>query len=92
MICYKYNTHIRNIVIFNFNKLVSVLDIDANTPESYDYKDSKCIYPSASHVVNGKLKTMGSRIRTVDSKGPKYGLPTYIDFNRCMQELHLVLH
>lgn len=33
MICYKYNKPIRNI-IFNFNKLVSDLDIHANTPDS----------------------------------------------------------
>ena len=31
--CYKYNKPIRNTV-FNFNKLVSDLDIHANTPES----------------------------------------------------------
>ena len=33
IICYKYNKLIRNTV-FNFNKLVSDLDIHANTPES----------------------------------------------------------
>ena len=33
IICYKYNKPIRN-TIFNFNKLVSDLDIHANTPES----------------------------------------------------------
>ena len=33
IICYKYNKPIRNI-IFNFNKLVSDLDIDAYTPDS----------------------------------------------------------
>ena len=33
LICYKYNKPIRNTV-FNFNKLVSDLDIHANTPES----------------------------------------------------------
>ena len=32
IICYKYNKPIRNTV-FNFNKLVSDLDIHANTPE-----------------------------------------------------------
>ena len=32
IICYKYNKPIR--VVFNFNKLVSDLDIHANTPES----------------------------------------------------------
>ena len=39
IICYKYNKPIRNTV-FNFNKLVSDLDIHANTPESWDCKDS----------------------------------------------------
>ena len=33
IICYKYNKPIRN-TIFNFNKLVSDLDIHANTPKS----------------------------------------------------------
>ena len=33
IICYKYNKPIKNTV-FNFNKLVSDLDIHANTPES----------------------------------------------------------
>ena len=33
IICYKYNKPIRNTV-FTFNKLVSDLDIHANTPES----------------------------------------------------------
>ena len=33
MICYKYDKPIRN-TIFNFNKLVSELDIHANSPES----------------------------------------------------------
>ena len=33
VICYMYNKPIRNI-IFNFTKLVSDLDIDANTPDS----------------------------------------------------------
>ena len=33
IICYKYNKSIRS-TIFNFNKIVSDLDIDANTPDS----------------------------------------------------------
>ena len=33
VICYKYNKPIKNI-IFNFNKLMSDLDIDANTHDS----------------------------------------------------------
>ena len=33
IICYKYNKPVRSIV-FNYNKLVSDLDIDTNTPQS----------------------------------------------------------
>ena len=33
IICYKYNKPIRSI-IFNFNKLVSDLDIDTSTPDT----------------------------------------------------------
>ena len=33
IICYKYNKPIRNTIV-NFNKLVSDLDIHANTPKS----------------------------------------------------------
>ena len=40
IICYKYNKCIRS-TIFNFNKLVSDLDIDANTPDSWDCTESK---------------------------------------------------
>ena len=33
IICYKYNKPIRS-TIFNFNKIVTDLDIDSNTPAS----------------------------------------------------------
>ena len=49
IICYKYNKPIRH-TIFNFNKLVSDLDFNTNTPSSRDCKDSKFIYPSVGHV------------------------------------------
>ena len=59
-ICYKY----KNInIIFHFNKLVSDIDIDANTPDSWESKYSKFIYPSVGHVVTGNLKIIpASRI------------------------------
>ena len=52
IICYKYNKPIRNM-IFTLTKLVSDLDIYANTPNSRVCKDSKFIYPSADHVITG---------------------------------------
>ena len=62
---------IRNTV-FNFNKLVSDLDIHANTPESWDCKDSKFMYPAAGHIMTGNLKIISdSRICYIVSNGPK---------------------
>ena len=52
--CYKYNKPIRNTV-FNFTKLVSDIDIHANTRESWDCKDIKFIYPAAGHIITGNL-------------------------------------
>ena len=72
IICYKYNKPIRN-TIFNFNKLVSDLDIHA----------------PAEHIVTGNLKIISdSRIRKIVSKGPKYRfLPSYINFDKCREEI-----
>ena len=55
IICYKYDKPIRDI-IFNFNKLVSDLDIHANTLKFGDCKDSKYVYQPAGHIVTGNLK------------------------------------
>ena len=89
---YKYNKLIRH-TIFNFNKLVSDLDIHANTPSSRNCKDSKFIYPSACHVITGSLKIIpSSRIRNIVSKGPKYRYPSQIDFNRCREEIAYALN
>ena len=63
IICYKYNKQMRNILI-KFSKLVSDFDIDANTPDSRECKDSNFFYPSAGHVVTGNLKIIpNSKIR-----------------------------
>ena len=92
IICYKYNKPIRNI-IFNFNKLVSDLDIDAYNPDSRECKDSKFIYPSAGQVVTGKLKIIPDfRIRNMVSKGSKYRFPSHIVFNRCREEIASALN
>ena len=56
-------------MIFNVNKLVSDLNIYANTPYSRECKDSKFIYPSAGHVITGNLKIIpDSRIRHIVSR------------------------
>ena len=77
-----YNT------LLNFNKLVSDLDIETNSPDSWDCKDSKFCYQPAGHIVTGNLKIItDSRIRSVISKGPKYRFPAHIDFNKCPETI-----
>ena len=90
--CNKYNKPIRNTV-FNFNKLVSDLDIHANTPESCDCKDSKFIYLAAGHIMTGNLKIISdSRIRYIVSKDPKYRFPSRIDLKKCKEEIASALN
>ena len=92
IICCKYNKPIRNTV-FNFNKLVSDLDIHPNTHESRDCKDCELIYPAAGHIMTGKLKIISdSRIRYIVSKGPKYRFPSRIDFKKCREEIASALN
>ena len=51
------------------------------------------VVPSAGHVITGNLKIIpDSRIRIIVSKGPKYRLPSQIDFNRCREEIASALN
>ena len=87
VICYKYNKPIRGAT-FNFNKLVSDLDIETYTPDSSDSKDSKYVYPAAGHVITGNLKIISdSRIRSIVAKGPKNRFPVQIDFQKCREKI-----
>ena len=87
IICYKYNKPIRS-TIFNFNKIVNDLDIDSNTPASWDFKNSNYLYPSAGHVITGNLNVIpDARVRNIISKGPKYRFPSNIDFSKCRREI-----
>ena len=46
MICYKYHKPIRSTV-FNYNKLVTELDIENSIPDSSNCTDSKFCYQPA---------------------------------------------
>ena len=60
-------------IIFDFNKRVSDLDIDANTPDSQECKDSKFIYPILEFVI-------------LILNDPKCRFPIHIEFERCREE------
>ena len=86
----KYNKPIRS-TIFNFNKIVTDIDKDSNTPDSWDSQNSKYLYPSAGHVIKSNLNVIpDARVRNIISKGPKYKFPFNIDFlNVVERSLHL---
>ena len=52
--CYKYKKPIRS-TIFNFDTIVTYINIDSNTPDSRDCQNSNYLYPPADHVITGNL-------------------------------------
>ena len=56
-------------------------------------KNSKFCYEPAGHIITGNLKIISdSRIRSLISKGPKYRLPSQINFNKCIEEIAVALN
>ena len=53
----KYNKPIRT-AIFNFNKIVTDINIDSNTPDCLDCQTSNYSYPSAGHVIASNLNVI----------------------------------
>ena len=46
------------------------------------------LYPSAGHVITGSLNVVpDAKVRNIISKGPKYRLPSNIDFSKCRREI-----
>ena len=72
IIYYKYKKPIRS-TMFNFNKIVTGITIDSNTPDSWDSHNYNYLYPSAGHVLTGNLNVIpDARVRNIIFKGPKY--------------------
>ena len=87
IICYKYNKPVRSM-IFNYNKIVADLHIDDNTPDSCECATSKYCYNPAGHIITGNFDIIkDKRLRTLLSKGPKYRLPSLIDFDVCKTQI-----
>ena len=83
IICYKYNKPTRN-TIFNYNKIVADLNIDSSVPDSCDCSTSEFCYQPAGHVITGNFDIIkDKRLRNLLKKGPKYRIPSLIDFNSC---------
>ena len=83
LICYQYKKPIRNIV-FNYNKVTSDPDVLSSTQSSCSCADSRFLYPPAGHVVTGDLDCIPDKgLRSLFKKGPKYRLPSRVDFTKC---------
>ena len=82
LICYQYKKPIRNI-IFNYNQVTSDPDVLNSIQSSWSCPDSPFLYPPAGHVVTGDLNCINDkRLRSLFKKGPKYKLPSRIDFTK----------
>ena len=83
LICYQYKKPIRNI-IFNYNQVTSDPDVQSSIQSSCSCADSPFLYPPAGHVVTGDLACIPDKgLRSLFKKGPKYRLPSRIDFTKC---------
>ena len=90
-ICYKYYKPIRSS-IFNFNKILTDINIYSNTPDFCNCQNSNYLYSPARHVITGNLNDIpDSRVRYIISKGPKYRFPSNIDYPKCRVERSLLL-
>ena len=86
-IVFKYNKPNRS-AIFNFNNLVSDLDIETCTLSPETVRTLKYVYPAAGHVFTDNLKIISdSRIRSIMAKGPKYRFSAKIDFPKCREKI-----
>ena len=89
--CYKYNKPIRS-TLFNFDKIVTDINIYSNTPDSCDCQNCNYLYPPAGHVITGNLYVIpDARVRKIISKGPNYRFPSNIDFPKCRRVMHSVI-
>ena len=83
LICYQYKSPIRNI-IFNYNQVTSDPDVLSSIQPSWSCADSPFLYPPAGHVFTGDLTCIPDKgLRSLFKKGPKYRLPSRIDFTKC---------
>ena len=83
LICYQYKSPIRNI-IFNYNQVTSDPDVLSSIQPSWSCADSPFLYPPAGHVVTGDLTCIPDKgLRSLFKKGPKYRLPSRVDFTKC---------
>ena len=88
IISYSYTNPIRSS-IFNYNELVSDIDLNLDkTGPSCDCHNSKFCYRPAGHIITGNFDILNNqRLKDIFTKGPKYRLPTKINFVKCLEHI-----
>ena len=87
LICYKYTKPIRRNV-FNYNDIVTDDNILQNSPESCDCSQSAYKYNEFNHVITGDLNIIENKqLRKLLRRGPKFRIPSPINFETCMEEI-----
>ena len=83
LICYQYKKPIKNL-IFNYYNLTTDTSVLLNKPKSCSCLKSRFLYQPAGHIITGNLDIIKDRqIKSLFKKGPKFRLPSRIDFNHC---------
>ena len=83
LICYQYKKSYSKYH-FNYNQVTSDPDVLSSIQPSWSCADSPFLYPPAGHVVTGDLTCIPDKgLRSLFKKGPKYRLPSRIDFTKC---------
>ena len=87
MICYKYQKPIRKF-IFNYNQVTADPNVNETIPESCDCDQSEYKYYPAGHIITGDLSIIKDKeLRKLLYKGPKFRIPSKIDFVKCRDVL-----
>ena len=87
MICYKYQKPVRKF-IFNYNQVTSDPKVNETIPESCDCATSEFKYNPAGHIITGDLSIIKDKeLRKLLCKGPKFRIPSKIDFVKCRDVL-----
>ena len=69
------------------------MNIDSNTPNSWNCQNYSYSYPTVWHVTTGYLNVISdTRVRNIISKGPLCRFPSNIDFPKCRIEIAVALN
>ena len=83
LICYKYKNSIRNM-IFNYSNVTKDIDVQENIPNTCKCNESKFRYDPCGHIITGDLNILKDKeVINLLRKGPKYRIPSKIDWKEC---------